>query len=219
MKKLLFLTAALTIIMMIGCSKKNKDAAHYQFTAEDKQKILDFIDNDTIVYQNQLNQEIKYFGAKGYGIQKYQYVTDHWLMPHEYNYYFYYDNKQLFVSQISTGEGVNCFGMSYDFKRMPIDIRKARANSDDLLESELVASFSIDRYNSDEWLRVDYKASKSEMLIGDTLYKHVTTYKSGNNNAISGYCTRDFNVIYYDDYKGVIGFDDVYGNQWRIKRN
>jgi len=219
MKKLLLLTATLTIILMNGCSKKNEDTAHYQFTTEDNQKMLDFIDNDTIVYQNQLNQEIKYVAEKGDGIQKRQYTTDQWLKPYEFNYYFYYDYKHLYVQQVKTVEGLSCFGMIYYFSRMPIDIRDATVNSYELLESELVASFSIDRYNKEELLRVDFKAARSEMLIGDTLYKHVTTYKSGNNDAIEGLCTKDFNVIYYDDHKGIIGFDDVYGNQWRIKRN
>ena len=69
----------------------------------------------------------------------------------------------------------------------------------------------------------DYDSDKTAMTIENKIYSDVFTIESVvSDSVLDRWGGLDYykkvNILYYDELNGLIGFDDIEGNNWRINR-
>lgn len=208
-------TILLIFLLTISCEIDEPKEAYYNFKDNDFEKILDFELNNTITYKNQLNEEIVYEVNEVSLDYKNQLSKGGWVLPGSINY-FYYDEKVIELISNSTN-----YKIKYNFIRFPIDIEQAK--KDDLTEYPSLFYGSVYLYlwngiNDNGTINIEYQNETIDMNINGTDYQNVIIIQSNNPNPIiySSTPERNINVVYYDLNNGIIGFDDLNNNQWRI---
>jgi hypothetical protein len=195
--------------------KDEPKETYYNFRDNDFEKLLDFELNNTIIYKNQLNEEIVYEINEVTLDYKNQLSQGSLVLPGSIKY-FYYDEKVIELISNSTN-----FKIKYSFIRFPLDIEQAK--KDDFTEYPSIFYGSIYLYlwngiNDNGTINIDYESDTVDMNINGTDYQNVIIIQSNNPNPIiySSTPERNINVVYYDINNGIIGFDDLNNNQWRI---
>jgi len=54
------------------------------------------------------------------------------------------------------------------------------------------------------------------MTFNGKTFKNVLVLSSNNDSIIEQPLCKDVNILYYDETQGIIGFDDLNGNEWRL---
>ena len=110
-----------------------------------------------------------------------------------------------------------------NFRKLPLNIELAKENVYKKYPSSVTAAIRyIQFWNSLEDATIDFEQPKIEMTIDGKTFSNVFVLASGSNSIIENpqlngeILIRDVNVIYYDEKDGIIGFDDLNGNEWRI---
>ena len=116
------------------------------------------------------------------------------------------------------------------FSKWPLDDNLAKEDIYTLYPSKFHASIQLMPFwnwdgsgNGNFKESIDYNLNKIEMNVNGKTFKNVFVLSSGNNTIIEvkrandRIYYRDVNVIYYDEFEGIIGFDDLNGNEWRLE--
>lgn len=78
-------------------------------------------------------------------------------------------------------------------------------------------------WNTDQFylsgIRIDFEVHPIQMNINNTIFKNVIILNSNSIKVLYdiGTFSRNVNVLYYDLFEGLIGFDDLEGNEWRLQ--
>ncbi len=214
MKKILIFFVFLPFLF--GCRKEEpveelQKAAYYKFRGDDLLKILNIQPNSTITYKNQNGDEL--FFTVSEVVQQEVIVWEPNLINDQAR--FTYEEK-YFTLAFANNSGS---GITYHFWRYPINEEQAMNDYYTEYPSEFHGQLWMSIWNGDE-INIDYLSSYFTMTINGTNYDHVIAIQSNNPDPIPSYDPdvpeRNVNVVYYDFYNGVIGFDDLNNNQWRI---
>ncbi len=209
------LVVGLFISLMAASCKKEVEGpvAYYNFTAEDYTRILELKLNDTIIYENQQAEEIKLVVwsvdedlKRFYSIYGYPTSTS----------FFNYDYIIIWAYFIDS----DLSSMRYYFKRFPLDLEEAKADKYTKYSSAFKAKISLPLYNGG-YEEIDYDSDKTEMTIGSEIYRDVFTIASGINDSVYNEDEdyyKKVNILYYDEFNGLIAFDDILGNNWLLKK-
>ena len=218
--KATLLVGLLFSLLAASCKKEveEPEEAYYNFTAEDYIKILDFSLNDTITFKNQEYEKVKMVVSRIKEELKIFYTTYAYPNSHDF---FYYDYKTIEYKLIELNPELYLY-TKYSFSRFPLDLEKAKDDKYIKYPSVFNASISFPFYNGIKHEKINYDSTKLEMVIGSEIYSNVFTIKSGINDSVldrwGGFdYYKKVNVLYYDEFNGLIGFDDVLGNNWRLK--
>ena len=212
---LLLLMLSISLACMT-CEKppKFQEKAYYQFTSLDNQRLLPYTEGQVLKFMSQNNEE-RYFTIYSVNTQiKTQYSVGMSISGLEAGY-FYYDSKEIGLIDSETK------WFKIYFNRFPLDVQLAK--HDDYTEYpsrfySCINYFSpwngMNEYGRyDGCVSIHYEQEKIEMTFNGKTYKNVFVFNSGNNSIIH---ERNINIIYYDEIEGIIGFDDLNGNKWRL---
>jgi hypothetical protein len=222
MKKTFLFTIVILALLFLSCEKK-KEVYYYCFTPLDYQKLLPYAEGQVLNFSNQnnekrtftihaVNNELKTRLAVGMG-----FFGD--------TEYFYYDFKGIGLIDSKSGKSLNI-----NFNRWPLDYELAKGNIYTEYPSKFYGAIQyIGFWNGrdedgglESSVLIDYEQNKIEMNVNGTNYKNVFVLTSGSDSIIEDpqpngtILYRDVNVIYYDEREGIIGFDDLNGNEWRL---
>ncbi|MEE9407625.1 MAG: hypothetical protein V3V28_06070 [Polaribacter sp.] len=220
MKKAIYLTAI--IIFMSSCNNfgdlfgdDNNSIAYYNFKDSDLNKLLDYKINDSLVFVNQLNEKRKFLILNSKKAKR-RYSVGMGFFGGGAASYFYYDEKEI---EIESLDSIHlCFDIR--FSRWPIDTDQAKDDYYKEFPSKLNGYLKYFPYwnGEDSYIDIIDLRIKTNLNIKGKIYNNVIILKSDNNQIIIGNnYNKDVHIIYYDEKYGIIGFDDLNGNEWRIK--
>ena len=221
MKKVIFLTSI--IILMSSCNNfgdifgdDNTSIAYYDFKDSDFDKLLEYKNNDSLIFINQLNQKRKFLISNS-GKEKRRYSVGMGFFSGGAASYFYYDEKEI---ELESLDSIHlCFDIR--FSRWPIDTDEAKEDYYKEFPSRLNGYLKYFPYWNGEDAYIDIvnnNINKTSINIFGKNYTDVLIFESGVDQIIKGdNYDRNINTIYYDQFYGIIGFDDLNGNEWRIK--
>ncbi|HIP49486.1 MAG TPA: hypothetical protein EYG92_11050 [Lutibacter sp.] len=227
-KQLILYSLLFIILVPISCIIKPQTRlqAYYEFQEEDLAKIMDFELHQELIYRNSQNETIIFEVEKVNDDYKKQVINgggSFFGIPQPYSYHFYFDEQ---ISMIRSN--TKFFYMGFKFRRFPSDIQNATINDYTELSSEFIGYCYFYNWNGvEEWnafgtggsgaIAIDYDSSTIVMTCNGKTYENIYVIASGNSEPeIHGVITRKVNVIYYDLYNGIIGFDDTDGKEWRL---
>jgi hypothetical protein len=209
---LALLLAGISLISMT-CKEKPKEIAYYQFTPEDMQRLLPYTKGQVLKFTNQNNKE-RTFTIHSVNTTKEQLVISPGFMEDRT---FYYDTKEITITDSDTKER-----FYIRFSRYPLDRDLAMSDKYAKFPSKFGGGISYFPFwnGSDRRIAIDYEQAKTEMAVNGKTYKNVYVFTSGVDsiirNGVGKVYYRDVNILYYDEINGIIGFDDLNGNEWRL---
>lgn len=195
----------LVILFVTSCRSDEEGVrAHYKFTADDKNYTLENLSTGTqITFTNQNGQQKVYtvntaMTATGTEANAQMFADKH----------FEYDYRIITLS--SGNESI-----SYRFQRFPDDYAYALEHNNALQPSHLEGRVGHSLYNKagDANENINFSAATTVMTFNGATYSRVVVFNSGNSQPLN--TSGIVNVMYYDLNKGLIGYDDLNGNQWR----
>jgi len=224
MKKSKKITALLPLLVGIAfvfmsCEEKKpppkpKEKAYYCFTSEDYKRLLPYTKGQVLKFINQDNKE-RTFTIYSVDTEKVQLTYSGFTGTINL---FSYDKK---VITLIDGKTKREFYIG--FSRRPIDDNSARQDTYTKYPSMLygcILHMPFWNVPNGEIL-IDYGQAKIEMIVNGRIYQGVFVFASGSSIIEEEYYNgnilyRDVNVLYYDEIEGIIGFDDLNGNEWRL---
>ena len=215
MKNLKLLLVTTTAFLLFVATSCEKEPVTYRFTEEDKLKLLPhYIEGKILTFVNEIEEERKF------KIEKIEYIisSQYWIMGgcggscYEK---FYCEPKNIYFIDLTTK---NTFYLS--LARFPIDYHKACDNWHRLQPSSIFGQYCTTGWLSPYyfWISFNFEEIVQTFNFNGITYRDViaATPIDGANNYGGGMLT-DAKIIYYDKYQGLIGFDDVNNQQWRLK--
>jgi hypothetical protein len=217
MKKLILL---LVVVLNLSCSKdsirKGDGLLYFQFLPQDTDKFINSSEvGKILIYKNQNNTELKFKILKN-KIEKQLYSRGTFVVG-SYDS-FHYDEQRIQLGDI-TDEPTQYYG-DYSFfisiKRFPkvFQLNPTVISS----QSILITNIGLRLFDNSETAFFDYTEPIISLTINSTVYTKVrrvtlTTNLYPNTNSI----LKGLTNIYFDQNKGVIGFDDIQNNEWRLQ--
>ncbi len=201
----------LSIFLLVSCSQDDTDyidpsVDYYKFSAADKKNLIDSSvkEGKTITYKNQRNESLSYQVAYKYIARR---ENGHGTFSGG-NFLMNYYDEQYTQMQLTTDTD--------NYADLQISIVKTS-------NSGMKIDFNFNLWNvngyafgSDDRLHFFFPQNGTPMTVNGTEYKKVVTLQSGSNEVNPGDPNARVNKLYYDINKGIIGFDDIDGSQWRI---
>lgn len=208
-------------IFMVGCEKieqsPSKSKAYYNFESNDQIRIPDYSNGQVLIYKNENGQQIQFkVTSVNFSEKEIHGVGMGFFGPYASEYFFYDMLNVGFRSD--SGE---VYSISY--LKWPIDEELAKEDSYVKRESDLIVGIShfpywnklsasgYPEYN----IPVNSSYLKVTLTINEKTYYNVLRIFSGNYSPLSE--KQNVNVLYYLDGIGIIGFDDLEKNHWRLQ--
>jgi hypothetical protein len=197
-----------TVLLLNGCKK---ESVTYHFTEEDKLKLLPhYIEGKIFTFMNETGEErrFKVLEFKQGIFQEREYRG----LGGNDEYYFFYEYKHIDLIDMETQ---NRFRIS--IYRKPINIDLAKEKPFKKLPSQLLGTIG----KSDPFrfsIHFVYDGITSTFIFNGITYINVYELHQENTEEFGGMLI-DATIVYYDEYQGIIGFDDINDHQWRLKNN
>ncbi|MBC7643363.1 MAG: hypothetical protein H7174_13690 [Flavobacterium sp.] len=208
------------VILIISCTKDidevKDELPYFSFITEDNNvllnldqvgKILTFKNqnNDNLLFEVVTNKKEKQLHSKG-----------NWVYASYSEKYFYYDQKTIALRcTLPTPDliiKINRWPTSFSDGRDGIGFSVSKS-------SKMVANINVDTFNSSEpSIYFEYTYSTETMIINGFTYNNVLKIEIQNSQFTNpGWLLPKINFLYFDFNKGVIGFDDINNNEWRLQ--
>ena len=211
MKKFSFFAMTVVAVLLTAAACQKDKTAYYQFTPLDNQRLLPYKQGQVLTFANQNNKE-RTFSVSAVDISKESVKPMGSL-----DVYFYYDTKTISLIDSETGR------FAIYFNRYPLDVDLAKKNRYTKHPSVFYARIggAVFWNGLNMNAAINYEQKKTEMIVNEKTYKDVFVIASGNYSIIEfkprdEIYYMDVNVIYYDEKEGIIGFDDLNNNKWRL---
>jgi len=218
MKKIILISTIIVLVSFIFSCDKEKEKAYYRFSQLDSERLLPYKEGQVLKFINQNNEERDFSIYAVNTSLKNLYTVGMGFFTSYAASYFYYDSKSITLidSKMEQPFYIN-------FNRWPLNTEIAKEN----IYTEYPSSFSgaiqyMRFWNVWDDAIIDYEQRKIEMTVSGKTYKNVFVLSSGSDSIIEypwpdgTTQIRDVNVIFYDEIEGIIGFDDLNGNEWRL---
>lgn len=197
---------------MFHLSNYDYDAAllpYHRFNAYDYEKLLNPFDiGQEIIFKNQTHEKIVFRVTKStLGKKMHRTIVSDkcWIKN------FYFDEQQIEMECLHPQFGKQ--KLVYMLKKFPSLLQLSHHKLKFSKESQLISTLHFPFWNNADTLIVDYSKNVSTLIIDSVFYTHVRVLESNNTNI---YINKNVHKIYFDEQKGIIGFDDLDGNVWRV---
>lgn len=176
---------------------------YHRLNAHDYEKLLNPSDSEQeIIFKNQFNEILKFkfikstLGKKTYKVLK---------KDNSYQKMFCYDEQEIQL-ELSNSNGKK---LIYKLKKFPNLLQQ---NQDDYKfsnHSKFFSTIQFQDWNDNNLIVVDYTKPVATMIINGVFYTtvRIIEFKTKTNNS---------QIIYFDQQKGILGFDDLDGKIWRL---
>jgi len=212
MKNLILL---ISVLLLTSCYDNIKEVSppYYQFIEEDLDKLLTYEVDQIITYKNENNEERKYI-VTSVETEKEDYgCCATFGPPSPYTVFYYYDIKKIEFQKFPNGGDY----WYYYFTRKPPFVSEpdviskfyGSINEFPFWNGQLSdGDYSYINYYS----VIDYNQTPILMEVNGHEFSKVHIVNSDNPDIDNS----NVNVIYFDEVEGIIGFDDLENNKWRI---
>jgi hypothetical protein len=217
MKKIIIL---FVIIINLSCSNDKTEVGdglpYFPFLQVDNDKFINSTEvGKILIYKNQNNAELKFKVLKNKTEKKLESRGTFVVSSYKY---FYYDEQRIQLGDISA-EPTQYYEDSSFFisiKRFPkvFQLNPTVISS----ESILITNIGLRPFDNSETAFYDYSEPLVSLTINSQVYTKVrkktlpTNLYPNPNSTLKGLTN-----IYFDQNKGVIGFDDIQNNEWRLQ--
>jgi len=210
MKNIIFIT-----LILVSCSTDNdvrieENLPYYEFSNTDLEKLLSVYQKkeEIVTFQNQYNNKLRFkvtYSKK----EKVEYRTG--TLWSSYTWVEFYHDRQLIELELLENSDDN-------EKIRFITVKWANAIQGGINFPLYNDYSSIGALGRDINIDIDYSASLNQMFVNEIFYEKVIEFNSESEEApfYFGSLKRNVNKIFYDLNNGVIGFNDLDNNKWRI---
>ena len=217
MKKIILL---FVIIINLSCSNDKTEVGdglpYFPFLQVDNDKFINSTEvGKILIYKNQNNTELKFKVLKN-KTEK-QLESRGTFVVGSYKY-FYYDEQRIQLGDISSQPTQYYEDSSFfiSIKRFPklFQLNPTVISS----ESILITNIGLQPFDNSETAFYDYSEPLISLTINSQVYTKVrkktlpTNLYPNPNSTLKGLTN-----VYFDQNKGVIGFDDIQNNEWRLQ--
>lgn len=214
--------AFLSILLFAGCTKpaepKINEKAYYHFNETDNKKLEPYAETQIIKFKNENGDERDFKISLSLARYKELYGVGMGFFSSQAATYFYYDSK---VFQFQTYPDTT-FAFSINFSKWPENTELAESDIYHEYPSELRGRILFPYWNGvngsneqDFYISINFKTPGNPMNINGIQYENVFVFHSNNSTPISS--SKNVNVIYYDAKQGIVGFDDLDNDHWRLQ--
>lgn len=194
------------VLTLLSCRDSHENTrSYYRFTETDKNFVFPSVkQGDKKVFRNQFGSQLTFTVNSAYNGIGTEASSQMFAGK-----YFDYDLRSVSMS----GGNIT---IAYDFKRWPDNYDLALQKSPDLTPSHLVGRVNHSHYNklSGTSEEINYSANPITMEVNGIFYTQVLVFDSGNSQPLFTYLT--VNKLYFDRISGLIGYDEINGDQWRL---
>lgn len=218
MKKIILL---LVIILNISCSDDKTEIGdglpYFSFLQVDNDKFINSTEvGKILIYKNQNNAELKFKVLKN-KTEK-QLESRGTFVVGSYKY-FYYDEQRIEMQSTLFADGDFCCSSSFylSLKRWPKTYQtNPTAISQD---SKFITNIGLIPFSTGvQSTFLDYSEPLISVTINTITYNKVRKIEiTPNPFPNPNWQLPSLKSIYFDQNKGVIGFDDMQNNEWRIQ--
>ena len=217
MKKIILL---FLLVVHLSCSNDKTEVGdslqYFQFLQVDNDKFINSTEvGKILIYKNQNNAELKFKVLKNKAEK--QLESRGTFVVGSYKY-FYYDEQRIQLGDI-TDEPTQYYEYSTFFisiKRFP----KVYQLNPTVISSEsiLIANIGLRPFDNSETAFFNYSEPTMSLTINSNVFTKVrkvtlpTNLYPNANSTLKGLTN-----VYFDQNKGVIGFDDIQNNEWRLQ--
>lgn len=203
---------------LFSCEKEKEIVAYYSFTGPNKKEAFYYQVGDTFTLQNQRGDQI-YCRVHEEITEIHERTDDIAGFPFSY----YWDFRNVWIAS-SHCKRERCLSFSVQYSRQPIDWRNAQVNKSKTYPSYFVTFLNSNLWNvKRDWLSTEGKIvnrdTSTKTLAGLTrIFHDVFMVESGTNASwdSTGEAPPLVNRIFYSKSTGIVGFDDLSGDQWRL---
>ena len=218
MKKLILL---LFIITNLSCTKESSEVVerlpYFKFTQADTDKFINSNEvGKILIYKNQNNTELKFKVMKNNIEKKLESRGTFVVGSYEY---FNYDEQRIQFGEIDDLPN-QYYNEYYSFY---IRVRRApkvfQTNPTVISsDSQLISNIGVRPFDNSEAPPIFFNEPIISLTINSTVYNKVRKIAIPTNpypNVNSS--LKSLTFVYYDQNKGIVGFDDVENNMWRLQ--
>jgi hypothetical protein len=223
------LVMILVSLLLLNCSENNDSSsigvACYKFRNSDLEKLLPYVENQIIVFKNQNGEERKFKVSSVDKNYRKSYLTSGiGIFTNNASVIYDYDQKQIAFEEFPSA--IKSFEINV--ARSPINYELAKSNN--ITEYPSIFSGGIQYFpywngevGSKSWeiyIPIDYSLGKTNLSCNGVEYNDVLFLKSNNNQITESNnpnYVRNVNILFFDEKKGLIGFDDLDGKEWRLQ--
>jgi hypothetical protein len=217
MKQIKLITMIVALVCLAASCKK--EPVTYRFAEEDKLKLLPhYIEGKIFTFANENGEERKMKVIN----------VEHGIIQHRTpgglgggpDYYYYFEYKYFYMQDPnSNGE------FYFLIHRLPINLRLAEENIYKEFPSHSQVTFNVTAFLLHYYMQGTFTFNQSitNMTIDNITYEKVHQcedfFKPSNPSNLSLEDYWGIKTIYYDEFNGIIGFDDINNHEWRLKNS
>ncbi len=217
MKKIIVI---FVVILNLSCSKDKVSSGdglpYFQFLPQDADKIINSTEvGKILIYKNQNNDELKFKVLKN-AIEKQLEIRGTFVVG-SYKY-FYYDEQRIQFGDVldEPTEYYSSLSFFISIARRPkvFQLNPTVISN----ESILVANIGLHPFDNSENAFLNYSEPLISLTINSQIFTNVRKVTLPTNLYPNPNATlKGLTSIYFDQNKGLIGFDDIQNNEWRLQ--
>ena len=223
MKNIIYYFLLITFISSCNSDDDMKDRAYYHFEDTDYDKIISYNTNQILEFRNENNEVLSFEvinNTLDFKTTNYAYNAGLWSSDPKKTFDF---DKKI-IELVPSENPYSNDNLRIAFKRFPIDWSTAEENEFKKYPSRFIAFLDdFPFWNKNNGSNavggtaiINYSNATTQMEINNFIYENVYTLSSNNPTIENG--GQDVNIIYYDKYYGIIGFDDLNDLHWRLSQ-
>ena len=218
MKKLILL---LLIITNISCSKDSSEVgdglSYFQFIQADSDKFINSTEvGKILIYKNQNNAELQFKVIQNKIEKKLE--SKGTFVVGSYKYFYFDEQRIQFggVNDVTNQYYDEYYSFYISLKRYPkiFQTNPTVISSD----SQIISNIGVRPFDNSEAPPIFFNEPIISLTINSTVYNKVRKIAIPTNpypNVNSS--LKSLTFVYYDQNKGIVGFDDVENNMWRLQ--
>ncbi|MFY7936807.1 MAG: hypothetical protein ACOVOQ_05485 [Flavobacterium sp.] len=218
MKKIIILLA---IIATFGCSSDKEEISdnlqYFKFQQTDSDKFINSTEvGKVLIYKNQNNSELKFKVLINKTEKQLESRGD---FVYGSTKYFYYDEQRIELQSTLFADGDFCCNSSFylSLKRWP----KVYQTNPTIIsqDSKFITNIGLVPFQTGvQSVFLDYSEALISITINGITYNRVRKIEiTPNPFPNPNWQLPSLKYIYFDQNKGVIGFDDLQNNEWRLQ--
>lgn len=207
------------IMVILGCEpiENNPDTrAYYKFSNADLKKIPSYYNNQNLIFTNNNDSSILIKVGKTNEINKNIY-GEGWGMYSAYAVtFFHYDEKSILFHFPLTKNDFELY-----IKKWPVSLDSAKKKRTSIQPNYLdMQFFKFPKWNGKlkdffyKNIHINEYEERTTLVINGIAYHDVIKISSNDTTLIN---ENTIHTIYYAEEFGILGFDDLDGNLWRIQ--